>query len=59
MYVPNNPLLSLAGVNGQNSKLVCQGGKPGPGKLYTHVYLCGSTHTIVCVFYGLRAMVAH
>ena len=27
-------------VNGQNSEGMCQGGKPGTGKLYTDVCLC-------------------
>ena len=32
----------IAGVNGQNSEGMCQGGKPGTGKLYTDVCLCCS-----------------
>ena len=44
-----------AGVNGQNSEGMCQGGKPGTGKLYTDVCLCCSAHTSGCVVDGLGA----
>ena len=40
-------------VNGQNSEGMCQGGKPGTGKLYTDVCLCCSTHTSGYVVDGL------
>ena len=29
----------IAGVNGQNNEGMCQGGKPGTGKLYVYVVL--------------------
>ena len=38
---------------------MCQGGKPGTGKLYTDVGLCCSTHTSGCVVDGLWATAAH
>ena len=34
---------------------MCQGGKPGTGKLYTDVCLCCSAHTSGCVVDGLGA----
>ena len=34
---------------------MCQGGKPGAGKLYTDVCLCCSAHTSGCVVDGLGA----
>ena len=52
-------LSNLAGVNGQNSEGMCQGGKPGTGKLYTDVYLCCSAHTSGCVVDGLGTTAAH
>ena len=45
-------------VNGQNSEEMCQGGKPGTGKLYTDVCLCCSAHTSGCVVDGLGATAA-
>ena len=36
----HSPTGEIAGVNGQNSEGMCQGGKPGTGKLYTDVCLC-------------------
>ena len=49
LSVLNNPVLTLqldldeiAGVNGQNSEGMCQGGKPGTGKLM-YVYVAPST----------------
>ena len=36
-HSPTGDLGEMAGVNGQNSKGMCQGGKPGTGKLYTDV----------------------
>ena len=39
----------IAGANGRNSKVLCQGGEPGTGKLYTDVWYCDSAHTRVCV----------
>ena len=48
----------IAGVNGQNSEGMCQGGKPGTGKLYTDVCLCCSAHTSGCVVDGLGATAA-
>ena len=56
---PQSPTGKIAGVNGQNSKGVCQGGKPGTGKLYTDVCLCCSAHTSGCVVDGLGATAAH
>ena len=44
---------------GQNGKRLCQGGKPGTGKLNTNVCLCGSTHTSGCVVDGLGAMAVY
>ena len=63
LSVLNNPVLTLqlgilAGINGQNSEGMCQGGKPGTGKLYTDVCLCCSAHTSGCVVDGLGATVA-
>ena len=54
---PHSPTGDL-GVNGWNSKGMCQGGKPGTGKLHT-VCLCGSTYTSGCVVDGLGATAAH
>ena len=34
-----------------------QGGKPGTGKSYTDVCLCGSAHTSGCVVDGLGAII--
>ena len=34
-HSPTGDLGKIAGVNGQNSEGMCQGGKPGTGKLYT------------------------
>ena len=48
----------IAGVNGRNSEGMCQGGKPGTGKLYTDVCLCCSAHTSGCVVDGLGATAA-
>ena len=50
--------MKYAGVNGQNSEGMCQGGKPGTGKLYTDVCLCCSAHTSGCVVDGLGATAA-
>ena len=36
-HSPTGDLGEIAGVNGQNSEGMCQGGKPGTGKLYTDV----------------------
>ena len=44
--------------NGQNSEGMCQGGKPGTGKLYTDVCLCCPAHTSGCVVDGLGATAA-
>ena len=59
MHVLTNPVLSLQpgilGVEGQNGKRLCQGGKPGTGKLNTDVCLCGSAHTSRCMVNGLGA----
>ena len=38
-HSPTGDLGEIAGVNGQNSKEMCQGDKPGTGKLYTDVAL--------------------
>ena len=40
------------------SEGMCQGGKPGTGKLYTDVCLCCSAHTSGCVVDGLGATAA-
>ena len=37
-HSPTGDLGEIAGVNGQNSEGMCQGGKPGTGKLY--IYRC-------------------
>ena len=50
---PHSPTGDIAEVNRQNSKGMCQGGKPVTGKLYTHVCLSG------CMVDGLEAMAAH
>ena len=57
-YKQNNNYVQIAGVNGQNSEVMCQGGKPGTGKLYTDVCLCCSAHTSGCVVDGLGATAA-
>ena len=54
---PTGDLGDIAGVNGQNNKGMCQGGKPGTGKLYTDVCLCCFAHTPVGAWsmgFGLR-----
>ena len=58
LHSPTGDLEEIAGVNGQNSKGMCQGGKPGTGKLYTDVCLCCSAHTSGCVADGLGATAA-
>ena len=35
-HSPTGDLWDIAVVNGQNSKGLCQGGKPGTGKLYIY-----------------------
>ena len=55
---PTGDLGEIAGVHGQNSEGMCQGGKPGTGKLYTDVCLCCSAHTSGCVVDGLGATAA-
>ena len=50
---PHSPTGDLGGVNAQNSKGMCQGGKPGTVKLYTDVCLCCSAHNSGCVVDGL------
>ena len=57
-HSPTGDLGKIAGVNGQNSEGMCQGGKPGTGKLYTNVCLCCSAHTSGCVVDGLGATAA-
>ena len=57
-HSPTGDLGEIAGVNGQNSEGMCQGGKPGTGKLYTDVCLCCSAHTSGCVVDGLGATAA-
>ena len=52
-------ILCIAGVNGQNSNRMCQGSKPGTGKLYTDVCLCCSAYTSGCVVDGLGATATH
>ena len=42
----------FAGVIGQDSRYMCQGGKPGTGKLDDCVCLCGSTHDNGCMVNG-------
>ena len=51
-------LWDIAGVKVQNGKGSCQGGKPGTGKLYNDVCLCGSTHSSGCVVDSLSATAA-
>ena len=46
-HPPTGDLGEIAGINGQNSEGMCQGGKPGTGKLYTDVCLCCSAHRII------------
>ena len=58
IHSPTGDLGKIAGVNGQNSEGMCQGGKPGTGKLYTDVCLCCSAHTSGCVVDGLGATAA-
>ena len=55
---PHSLTGEIAGVNGQNSEGMCQGGKSGTGKLYTDVCLCCSAHTSGCVVDGLEATAA-
>ena len=38
-HSPTGDLGEIAGVNGQNSEGMCQGGKLGTGKLYTYMLL--------------------
>ena len=57
-HSPTGDLDEIAGVNGQHSEGMCQGGKPGTGKLYTDVCLCSSAHTSGCVVDGLGATAA-
>ena len=45
-HSPTGDLGEIAGINGQNSKGMCQGGKPGTG---TEVCLFCSAHTSGCV----------
>ena len=52
-HSPTGDLGEIAGINGQNSDGMSQGGKPGTGKLYTDVCLCCSAHTGGCVVDGL------
>ena len=52
-------ILDLGDIVGQNGKRLCQGGKPGTGKLNTNVCLCGSTYTSGCVVNGLGAMAVY
>ena len=54
-HSPTGDLGEIAVVNGQNSEGMCQGGKPGTGKLYT---VCCSAHTSGCVVDGLGATAA-
>ena len=57
---PHSPNVNIVGVNGRNSKGLCQGSKPGTGKLYTDVCLCGSAHTSGWVYDdGLGATMVH
>ena len=56
---PIGDLGDIAGVKVRNCKGLCQGGKPGMGKLCTDVCLCSSAHTSVCVVDGLGATAAH
>ena len=58
LHSPTGDLGEISGVNGQNSEGMCQGGKPGTGKLYTDVCLCCSAHTSGCVVDGLGATAA-
>ena len=57
-HSPTGDLGEIAGIIGQNSEGMCQGGKPGTGKLYTDVCLCCSAHTSGCVVDGLGATAA-
>ena len=68
MHVHNNPLATpsptgdvgdIAGINVRNGKELCQGGKPGTGKLYNDVCLYGSAHSSGCMVDGLSAMAGH
>ena len=55
-HSPTGDLGEIAGVNWQG---MCQGGKPGTGKLYTDVCLCCSAHTSGCMVDGLGTTAAH
>ena len=46
-------LWDIAGVKVRNGKGLGQGGKPGTGKLYNDVCLCGSAHSSGCMVDGL------
>ena len=56
---PQSPTRDLGDIAGWNSKQLCQGSKPGTGKLNTDVCLCGFTHTSGCVVDGLWATAAY
>ena len=51
-HSPTGDLGEIAGIIGQNSEGMCQGGKPGT------VCLCCSAHTSGCVVDGLGATAA-
>ena len=51
----------ITGIEGQSSKSMCQGGKPGTGKLhspYISMNVCGSTCENGCVIDGMCATAA-
>ena len=54
-------ILDITGIEGQSSKSMYQGGKPGTGKLhspYISMNVCGSTCENGCVIDGMCATAA-
>ena len=58
---PQSPIGDLGDTAGRSGKRLCQGGKPGTGKLNTDVHVClsGSAHTSGCVVDGLGATASY
>ena len=51
----------ITGIEGQSGKIMCQGGKPGTGKLhssYIGMNVCGSAYENGCVVDGVCATAA-
>ena len=56
---PTGVLGDIVWVKVRNGKGLCQGDKPGIGKLYNDVCLYGSAHSSGCVVDGLSATAAN